>query len=32
VLDVAVTPNQSFRSLTVFQPVLNVHESPLVAS
>jgi hypothetical protein len=32
VLSVAVTPNQSFRSLAVFQPALFVHESPLVAS
>jgi hypothetical protein len=32
VLDVAVTPNQVFRSLAVFQPVLSAHESPLVAS
>jgi hypothetical protein len=32
VLDVAITPNQLLRSLAVFQPVLLVHESPLVVS
>jgi hypothetical protein len=30
--DVAVTPNQLFRSLAVSQPVLSVHETPLVES
>jgi hypothetical protein len=32
VLDVAVTLNQLFRLLAVFQPELLVHASPLVAS
>jgi hypothetical protein len=32
VLDVAVTPNQPFRSLPDFHPVLLLHASPLVES